>query len=277
MSLHFTFGNHMKAALRSLVAAAVTLFACATASADPVLWVSDSRGQLAKIDVLTGATTLVGNTGTQMFDIAFNASGQLFGVDGTALYSINSSTANATLIGVMGNTTNINSLVFGADGTLYGASNGLYKFNIGTGLVTQIGANFASLASSSGDLAFVGGNLYLSTLGVPSDRLVKLNTSTGANTDVGSIGFASVFGMASPNGTNLYGFSGNQVLAINTATGAGTLLSTANGLSLGAVYGSAFFTEAVPPIPAIPEPSTYALLIAGLLGLGVMAKRKQNA
>jgi hypothetical protein len=265
----------MKSTFRSICAATLLLSACATALADPVLWVSDSRGQLAKIDVLTGSTTLVGDTGVFMFDIAFNATGQLFGISGTALYSINSTTAASTLIGTTGSSSNINSLVFGSDGTLYGASNGLYKFNTTTGAGTQIGTNFASGASSSGDLAFVGGKLYLSTLGSPSDRLANLNTSTGALTDVGSIGFASVFGMASPNGADLYGFSDNRVLSINATTGAGRLLSTANGPVLGAVYGSAFFNEAV-PTPAIPEPSTYALLTVGLIGLGFAAKRKQK-
>jgi PEP-CTERM motif len=107
-----------------------------------------------------------------------------------------------------------------------------------------------------------------------------VNTGTAALTDVGSIGFASVFGMASPNGADLYGFSDNRVLTINAATGAGSLLSTANGPTLGAVFGSAFFSEAapvIPPVPAVPEPSTYALLIAGLLGVGAMAKRKRKA
>lgn len=269
----------MKPFIRLAAAAAALTFASVTVFAEPVLWVSDSRGQLAKIDVRTGATTLVGNTGTLMFDIAFSASGQLFGIDGTSLYSINSTTASATRIGSSGSTSNINSLVFGSDGSLYGASNGLYKFNTSTGAGSQIGANFSGGTSSSGDLAFVAGQLYLSTLGASFDRLTKLNTSTGLNTDVGSIGFASVFGMASPNGADLYGFSDNRVLSINSTTGAGSLLSTASGLSLGSVYGSAFFSEAapvIPPIPAIPEPSTYALLIAGLAGLGWSVKRKQK-
>ncbi len=270
----------MKLVFRLVTSAAALMFASTTVLADPVLWVSDSGGQLAKIDVLTGATTLVGNTGRQMFDIAFNASGQLFGIDGTSLYSINSSTASAMLIGSTGSSSNINSLVFGSDGSLYGASNGLYKLNTITGAGSQIGANFSGGTNSSGDLAFVAGQLYLSTSFQSFDRLTKLNTSTGVNTDVGSIGFASVFGMASPNGADLYGFSENKVLTINVATGAGTLLSTASGVSLGSVYGSAFFSEApplIPPVPAIPEPSTYALLIAGLIGVGFVAKRKQQA
>ena len=270
----------MKLVFRLVTAAAALMFASTTVLAEPILWVSDSRGQLAKIDVITGASTLVGNTGILMFDIAFSASGQLFGIDGTSLYSINSSTASATRIGSTGNTSNINSLVFGSDGSLYGASNGLYKINTSSGAGSQISGNFSGGTNSSGDLAFVAGQLYLSTLGASFDRLAKLNTSTGVNTDVGSIGFASVFGMASSNGADLYGFSENRVLTINAATGAGTLLSAASGVSLGSVYGSAFFSEAapvIPPVPAIPEPPTYALLIAGLIGVGFVTKHKQQA
>lgn len=250
------------------------LLASSTAAlaADPVLWVSDSAGRLETIDVVTGATTLVGNMGTVMFDIAFSPSGQLYGVDGTALYTINSTTGATTLIGGSGGG-NINALVFGSDGTLYGASNGLYKFNVATGSRTEIGANFSNGATSSGDLAFIGGNLYLSTVST-TDHLQRISTSTGANTDIGSIGFSGVFGLATPNGTDLYGFSGTQVLSINVATGAGSAISTANGASLGAVYGSAFRSEAV---AAVPEPETYALMLAGLGVLGFVARRRSAA
>lgn len=244
----------------------------ATALAGPTLWVSDDKGRLETIDVITGNTSLIGTMGIVMFDIAFSPSGQLYGIDGTALYSINSGTGAPTIIGGSGGG-NINSLVFGTDGTLYGASNGLYKFDVATGSRTQIGGTFAGGASSSGDMAFVGGNLYLSTLSNP-DRLQRISTTTGANTDIGSIGFGSVFGLASPNGSDLYGFSGTQVLSINVATGAGTAISTASGAALGAVYGSAFRNEAV---PAIPEPETYALMLAGLGVVGWAARRRAVA
>lgn len=262
----------MNAKLRSLVASLVAMAAGAASAADPVLWVSDSAGRLETINVVTGATSLVGNMGRAMFDIAFDPTGQLYGIDGSALYSIDSNTAAATLIGGSGGG-NINSLVFGSDGTLYGASNALYKFNVANGSRAAVGPTFSGGVNSSGDLAFIAGNLYLSALSSP-DRLVRLNTTTGANTDVGSIGFGSVFGLASPNGADLYGFSGGAVLSIDVGSGAGTLISTANGAPLSAVFGSAFFAEAA-PTPAVPEPSTYALFAVGLAAVGFAARRQR--
>jgi hypothetical protein len=32
----------------------------------------------------------------------------------------------------------------------------------------------------------------------------------------------------------------------------------------------------VPPVPAIPEPQTYALMLAGLAALGFAARKKQR-
>lgn len=258
--------------LRHVLVSTALVASSATALADPILWVSDSLGRLETIDVITGNTTLIGTMGIVMFDIAFSPSGQLYGIDGTRLYTINSNTGATTLIGGSGGG-NLNSLVFGSDGSLYGASTGLYKFDVGTGARALVGGTFAGGATSSGDLAFVSGNLYLSTLSSP-DRLQRISTVTGANTDIGSIGFGSVFGLASPNSSDLYGFSGTQVLSINVATGAGTVVSTVQGNSLGTVYGSAFRTEAV---AAIPEPETYALMLAGLGVVGWTARRRAAA
>ena len=87
--------------------------ACTGALAAPILWISDSAGQLGTVDVATGTSSLVGNMGRAMFDIAFDSVGNLWGIDGgNQLFSINSSTAAATLVGATG-TGFINSLVFG--------------------------------------------------------------------------------------------------------------------------------------------------------------------
>ena len=268
----------MKAAMFKMLATTVALMgvvSSAHAAGDPMLWVSDASGQLATVDVTTGATTVVGNPGL-MYDIAFSPSGQLYGI-GTDnnLYSINSATGASTLIGGSGTGTDtVNALVFGRDGTLYAASTALYKVDTGTGAETMVGTGFSDGTVSAGDLAFVGNQLYLST---SSNDLQRIDTTTGANTDVGAIGYDAVYGLASPNGSDLYGFANQQVLSIDPTTGAGTVLSTVNGAPLDTVWGSAFFGEAVtpPPVAAVPEPETYALMMAGLGVVAFLARRRR--
>jgi PEP-CTERM motif len=247
------------------------LAVAAGAQADPVLWVDDSAGRLGKVDVATGAVTVVGSMGRVMTDIAFDPSGNLYGITFSALYSINPATAASTLIGNLG--TSLNSLVFAADGTLYGANNRLFSINTGTGAATAIG-NGGDAYSSSGDLAFVGGNLLLSSNIPRGDTLIKLDTGTGAGTTVGLMGVAAVYGLATNDNASLYGVAGTRVFAVNTTTGAASFLVSYAGQGLGSANGTAFFSESTPPVP---EPQVYALMLAGLGVVGVLAARKGRA
>ena len=67
---------------------------------------------------------------------------------------------------------------------------------------------------------------------------------------IGNIGFSSVFGLASPNGTDLFGLAGTNVLLIDSTIGSGTPILDYSGQGLGPAFGSAFVSEAVVPIPA---------------------------
>lgn len=235
------------------------LGAAPLAQAAPLLWISDSAGRLGTVDVATGATVQVGAMGVAMTDLAFDPSGQLWGISFTTLYRIDTSNAAVTTVGALG--TSLNSLTFGADGTLYAANNSLYRLNTATGAASLIGAGNGY--NSAGDLAFIGDRLLLSS---SSGQLVELNESNGLGTVLGGLGLDNMFGLATDNNVDLYGVAGNGVYAVNTATGASNLLVNYSGL--GAAFGSAFFAESSGGNPGggqVPLPSALAL---GLLALG---------
>ena len=218
----------------------------------------------------TSPTTEVGSMGEVMTDIA-GYDGSLYGVGINGdLYSINPSTGHATEIGPTGEF-GITALEFDpADGVLYAAGGDqLYTINTSSGVASLVGSGSGSGAYfSSGDLAFVNGTLYLSSLGGRggNDQLFSINPSTGQGTlVVGNLLHPDIFGLAEADDT-LYGFSaGGQIVAINLST------DTASNF---AIYSPGFYGVTSldppldPPAPA-PEPGTFGTIVAAMLGAGV--------
>ena len=211
------FSNWIKHA-----SAACALFSAAIAAhAGPVLWVSTGASGLATVDVATGATSIIGGTGIALTDIAFSPSGDLYGISSTSLYKVNSSTGATTLAGSLGSVNGTaNALVFGSDGTLYMAGSSLYTVNMLTGSASAIGSIGYQ---SGGDLAFIGGNLYMAS---NSNQLIDVDTNTGSGALIGDLGVANMYGLATPDNISLYGVADQSVYLVNTSTGAAAVQST---------------------------------------------------
>jgi hypothetical protein len=219
-------------------------------------------GNLYTTDSVTAATVLIGPTGISPYDIAFSPSGQLYGAHLAnsvySLYSINPITAASTFIGNLERT--INGLEFRANGVLYGSgNNGLYTINTVTGLASLVGVNGGYF--SAGDLAFApDDSLFMTTT---TNELVKVNPATGGATLVGAMGYSDVFGIDFI-GSTLYGITaGGQLITISTVTGAGSLVTATN---------TGFYNGGSSVNPAVPEPSSLALMSLG--GLLMMLRRR---
>jgi len=266
----------VKQSIKLLSTLLLTAGCASTALAGPLLYIDDDAGRLGTIDVESGAVNVIGNTGQTLTDIAFDKSGNLFGISFSQLFSIDKTTAAATLIGSFGNGIILNSLVFGADNTLYAANTGLYRLNTANGFASPITNGSVNTVpyNSSGDLAFVAGNLFLSS-SVGNDSLVKVDTASGVGSAVGSIGYANVFGLTSNDNINLFGTAGTEIIKISTSTGLGTAVLNYAGKGLSAANGSAFFAEAGarPPVTEIAEPTSIALFGMGLLAC-IATRRK---
>jgi hypothetical protein len=180
--------------------------------------------------------------GDEITDLAVTPNGNLYGISYSALYSINKTTAHATYVADVSGASN-NGLTFLPDGSLLAsdAAGEVKRINPMTGAVSAVG-NFNQSLSSAGDLvAVANGTMYgvSSTSAGGGDAsgnnvLLRVDTATGQATVVGPIGYGDVWGLAYVNATVIGFTTAGQILQIDPATGAGSLLATRSVVFWGA-------------------------------------------
>jgi hypothetical protein len=278
--------------------AGAALVAAGTAAQAITLVGLTSSNEIARIDSANvGAATRVAITGLtagdRFIDIDLRPStNTIYGItESNRLYTINEFTGAATLVATL------SSPVFTA-GNAYGIDfNPMADYSGAASLrvVSSAGNNFAVNASTgavtvatsiaAGYTAVSYTNSAPFSTGPASTSLYYINSTsdtlsvatTGFNNPtinlVGSLGIdilrANGFEVA-PDGTAYAAFnldSGNALTSglytVNLATGAATAVGTFNGTLSGLT------------ISAVPEPGTYAMLLAGLGVVGFMIRRRQ--
>lgn len=217
--------------LKVLIAVTTLAFAGVAQSA-PVFIVSDTANNLLRVDMTSGAASVIGNTGSigPFTDLAVSPTGALWGITFSTLYKINPNTAALTFVGDHG-VSAANALAFASDGTLYLASGGsatLYTVNTSSGVATALPGGMGT--NSAGDLAFNNGQLYLAGT---NNQLVRITLGTTiSGTNIGPFGVVDVYGLTTDSLGRLIAISGRTFYQTNTTTGALTPLFSYSGFGI---------------------------------------------
>ena len=164
-----------------------------------------TAARLVTINPATGLVTVIGSfnagptnssgTPATMGDLAFDSTGNLYGVGtigGPQLYSINIATAQATVIGSTGITSTTGGGVdVSPSGVIYGTptASRFGTYDGVTGAYTNIANPAKPSGGAYGALAFDGSTLYGLNVGSgspPPTNLVTIDSTTGAVTNLGS-------------------------------------------------------------------------------------------
>lgn len=253
-------------------------------------WDLVGNDRLVSIDLASGIATSIGNSiGFSDVDgLAFDASGVLYGVDDSTnkLITIDTTTGVGSAVGSgFGSGFNDMGLAF-LGSTLFmsatntsGSTGRLYKVDTSLGTATEVGSFAGGLKIRS--LGAFGNVLYgWSNI----DTLVKIDTATAAHTTVGAFGFTTPTG--GQDGMDIDPATGtiwavseeeNRTYTLDAGTGLATVYATSltcdGNPCLNLANDVGFNSLAIAPVP---EPESYALMLAGL-GLVVMLSRRRKA
>ena len=225
-----------------------------------------SANKLYTIDAWTGVSTFVANLSQSIIDTANKS----YGID---FNPVADRTASASL-------------------RLVSSTGDNYGIDVTTGAVTVA----TSIAAGFTGVAYLNSDASTPTVTPASTELFYINTSTDTLasapssfnsptiTTIGSLGLdiQSTSGFEITNTNNAFGafnVSGNNsslkshLYSVNLGTGVAVELNYFTG---GVLSGLTSAPVTQGPISAIPEPETYAMLLAGLGLLGFSARRRKN-
>jgi hypothetical protein len=195
------------------------------------LLVGDENGNLLSVSPYGGPNIMLApSNGTTWYDVAI-LGGRWFAMsDGGALVELVPGT-NQVLSSFP--VPAANALGAGPDGFLYAALVDVYRLDPDTGAAQTLGSLPPGYASS-GDLAFLGGKMFVSTDGPCGGALVQFDPATGASTVLGGDGLGCVYGLATLGSTMFVVNCDGKIGTFDPVTGAVEVLSTTGVVAYGA-------------------------------------------
>ena len=197
-------------------------------------------------------------------------------VDASAVFTTGAGTVTITLNNLLSNPTdvaqNISDLVFTLSN---GATSGTLTSSSGTALTVNSGGSYTvgSTVSTGWDLTSMGSSLVLNVLGTAVGPAHTIIGTSSNGTYVGGT-YSSANGSIAGNGPHNPFLESATSFTISVPSVTASTTITAATFSFGTTAGN---TLSGTPGSSVPEPTTFALLGAGLLALGASRRRRSAA